>query len=220
MASGRDLPEYEQLPLLGDARPADAMEHSSRWDPATKRTVVVILLVVAALTLWISRKVLPLLVVALIISYVLNPLVDWAARLRIPRSITTIVLFALVVVGLVLLPVLLVPVLITQLSELGAFNVSATAFGLVAWITRWISDLPEVVTVLGFEIPTDNLVGQFETGFTQITFVPTVAEVLSSIQQAIGTATGLISSTGAWRWWGVSSRRCSQQSSSSSSAST
>jgi predicted PurR-regulated permease PerM len=197
MASGRDLPEYEQLPLLGDARPADAMEHSSRWDPATKRTVVVILLVVAALTLWISRKVLPLLVVALIISYVLNPLVDWAARLRIPRSITTIVLFALVVVGLVLLPVLLVPVLITQLSELGAFNVSATAFGLVAWITRWISDLPEVVTVLGFEIPTDNLVGQFETGFTQITFVPTVAEVLSSIQQAIGTATGLISSTAA-----------------------
>lgn len=199
MASGRDVPEYEQLPLLGgsDTRPHGAVEPSSRWDTATKRTVLVVLLVVAALLLWISRRVLPLLIVALIISYVLNPLVDRAARLRIPRSISTIVLFALALVGLVLLPVLLVPVLITQLRDLGAFNVSSTAYGLVNWITRWISDLPEVVTVLGIEIPTDNLISQFETGFTQITFVPTVAEVLSSVQQALGTATGLISSTAA-----------------------
>jgi predicted PurR-regulated permease PerM len=200
MASRRDVPEiseYEQLPLLGGARPDGAVERSSGWDAATKRTVLVILLAVAALLLWISRGVLPLLIVALMISYLLNPLVDLAARVRIPRSITTIALFALVLVGLVLLPVLLVPVLITQLRDLGAFNVTATAFSLVDWVTRWINDLPAVVTVLGFEIPTDNLVAQFETGFTQITFVPTVAEVLSSVQQAIGTATGLISSTAA-----------------------
>ena len=198
MTRAGDPSDYEQLPLIpgGDApRAPGKVEHSSRWDAATKRTAFLILLALAAFFLWISRSVLPLIIIAVIISYLLNPLVDLAARIRIPRTLTTIVLFALVVVAMVLLPVLLVPVLITQLRELGAFNVSATAYGLVNWITRSINELPEVITILGAEIPTGDVVAQLETGFTQITFVPTVAEVLSSIQQAIGTATGLISST-------------------------
>ncbi len=72
---------------------------SSDWDQATKRTVVVILLIGMVIILWISRPILPMLVVSAIFAYILSPIVDLVERLRIPRSIGTIILFVLLLVG-------------------------------------------------------------------------------------------------------------------------
>ncbi|MCB0062182.1 MAG: AI-2E family transporter, partial [Caldilineaceae bacterium] len=95
---------------------------SSRWDRATKRTVVVMLVVVGSILLWLMQPVLPILIFAGIIAYLLSPLVDLLERLHVPRGLSTILLFTLLLVGFILLPVLLIPVLLNQLSSLANYN--------------------------------------------------------------------------------------------------
>ncbi|MEZ4611961.1 MAG: hypothetical protein R2838_17245 [Caldilineaceae bacterium] len=57
---------------------------SSEWDLPTKRTVLVILLIGLIFVVWISRPILPMLVVSGIIAYLLSPIVDWANACACP----------------------------------------------------------------------------------------------------------------------------------------
>src|SRR5690349_7298462 len=98
----------------------------SAWDVDTKRTVIIILLVVGVGLVWAMRSFIPMLVIAGVIAYFLSPIVDLAERLRIPRAISTLVLYLLLFVGIVLTPVLLVPILLSQLASLN-FDVPTTA---------------------------------------------------------------------------------------------
>jgi predicted PurR-regulated permease PerM len=168
---------------------------SHRWDTSTKRTVVLLLLGVIVFTFWISRQVLPWVIIAGILSYLLHPIVDLLTRVRIPRAIATIVIFLIVALLMVLLPVFLVPVLIEQGRQLASFDVSGTATSVFNWTLRTLGEMPEEISFFGIIIPTGSVVEQMETGFRQVTFVPTLAEVLSYIQQGIATATGIVTST-------------------------
>ncbi|MCB0055095.1 MAG: hypothetical protein KDE24_36700, partial [Caldilinea sp.] len=53
------------------ARPSD----DSSWDLSTKRTVLVIMLIAIVFVIYISRSILPMILVAGILAYLLNPLV-------------------------------------------------------------------------------------------------------------------------------------------------
>lgn len=169
---------------------------SAAWDHATKRTVVVILLVAMAGAVWISRPVIPLLVIAGVVAYFLSPIVDLAERARIPRTISTIVLYVLLMVALILTPILLAPILGEQLASLN-FDVPSTAFRLFAWVGDAVNNLPDTLEVMGFEIQLSGLTQQIEQGYQEFTFIPTLAEILTYIQQLISTATNLVSSTAA-----------------------
>ena len=169
---------------------------TSEWDTATKRTVMVILLIAGIGLLWLSRSVIPLLVVSGIVAYLLSPLVGLLERVRVPRAISTIVLFVLLLVILVLLPILLAPVLVSQLASLN-FDVQATAFRLLNWLGGTINNLPESIEFAGFQVPLTGVNEQIQTGLDELTIFPTVADILSYIQQLISTATSLVTSTAA-----------------------
>jgi predicted PurR-regulated permease PerM len=173
--------------------PVDA---GSQWDISTKRTVLVILLVAAVGVFWISQPVIPLLVVAGIIAYILNPIVDICERLHIPRGASTAILFMLLLVGLILTPVLLAPILVQQLTSLN-FDVPSTALALLQWISSTFNRMPETVEILGFEVPISGLTEQIESSFQEFRFIPTLAEILNYIQQLISTATNVVGSTAA-----------------------
>ena len=169
----------------------------SRWDVETKRTVLVILLVVGAGIFWISRPVLTLLIIGGIVAYLLNPIVDLCERLRIPRSVSTIVLYLLLLVALILTPVLLLPVLLTQLSSL-SFNVPYTANLFVGWMQRTVANLPPSVEILGFTFDLTGFYQGFQASINQdLTrqWLPTPQDILSYINQAIGTATSVLSTS-------------------------
>jgi predicted PurR-regulated permease PerM len=192
-AGGKTLP-----PRAGYAVNAPAGEPvaSSAWDAGTKRTVVLLLLIVLIGVLWISRPIIPLLVIAMVIAYFLSPVVDLAERLRIPRTISTIVLYMLLLVALILTPVLLAPILVNQLASLN-FDVPSTAYRLIAWIGDTVSHLPSTLDVFGFQIELSRLTQQFQANSQGLIFIPTLAEILSYFQQLISTATNLVSSTAA-----------------------
>ena len=167
---------------------------SSDWDQSTKRTVVVILLIVMAIILWISRPILPVLVISAIFAYILSPVVDVVERLRIPRSVGTILLFLLLLVGISLLPIFLVPILIRQLTSL-SFDAPTAVFGLIEGFNETIKNLPETIEFLGFVLPVSETVSQVQSNYQGFNFFPTVAEILGYIQQLISTATSLVGST-------------------------
>jgi len=165
----------------------------ARWDVATKRTVLIILLLAGVLVLWISQPVMPLLIISAIVAYLLSPIVDFCERLYIPRAVSTIVLFVLVLVGIVLLPVFLVPVILEQLQVLSDFDVNGTAIVFIRWVTESLNQLPDTIQLFGFAVPIGQAMQDVEQNFS--ISVPTITEILGAIQQFLGTATTVVGST-------------------------
>jgi len=194
LGASESIEEVATPALTVQPAPVDSVA-TAQWDTATKRTTLVILFVVAMLALWVSQPIIPLLLFSAIISYLLNPIVDFCERLRIPRNISTIVLFVLLMIGVILLPVFLVPVLIDQLTRLGQFNETVTSAKFINWLSGRLNSFPDTIQFLGNEIAIGNSIQELETNFQQMIVLPTLAEILNSIQQLVGTATNLVGST-------------------------
>lgn len=167
----------------------------SSWDLATKRTVLVIMLVGAIYVLYISRGILPMVLVAGILSYLLSPIVGLAERIKIPRAVSTLAIYLLVVVALVLLPIIFVPALIEQLRALGNFNASSTARAVLTWMNETVQSLPTEIVVLGFSVPLSEYIRQIQINSQQIQFIPSVSDILNYIQNFLSTTTTVVGST-------------------------
>ncbi len=96
---------------------------SPQWTLRTKRTVTLIVLLLLGLLLWQVANILPIIIIAALLSYLLTPVVNVNERIlrRVPGKRTLAVLgtfvFVLLLIALVLLVIL--PVLINQVQELG-----------------------------------------------------------------------------------------------------
>jgi predicted PurR-regulated permease PerM len=172
-------------------RPGD----DSSWDLATKRTVLVIMLVGAVYVLYISRSILPMVLIATILSYLLSPIVGVAERAKIPRALSTLMIYLLVIVALVLLPIIFVPALIDQLRALGNFNASSTARAVLVWANETVQSLPAEIVVLGYAVPLSEYVSQIQSNSQQIQFIPSVNDILNYIQNFLSTTTSVMGST-------------------------
>lgn len=173
------------------ARPGE----DSSWDLATKRTVLVIMLVGLVYVVFISRNILPMVLVAGILSYLLSPIVGLAARFRIPRAVSTFVIYLIVVVALVLLPIIFVPTLIDQLQALGDFNVPARTREVIVWINETVQGLPAEISILGYVLPLGQYINEIQANSQQIQFIPSVNDILSYIQNFLSTTTTVVGST-------------------------
>ena len=80
----------------------ETSEPVRRWSSFTKRSVVLILLVLLALTLYRFRDVIPPLMIAFLLAFILNPIVGFFTdRLRMSRGAATGIVF-LILIGLML----------------------------------------------------------------------------------------------------------------------
>lgn len=173
------------------------LEGSTRWDPATKRMVILVLLVGAGLIFWVSRPVMPLLVIAGIVSYLLSPFVDLCEKLRIPRSLSTIVLYLVLLIALILTPILLVPVLIRQLTEL-LIDVPTVTFNFLRFLQSSVASLPTAVEILGFQFDIEGPVTELQrtvSGQSAVSLFPSAAQILDYINRLLVTTTNLIGNT-------------------------
>lgn len=98
---------------------------SPAWTARTKRIVALICLLLVGLAFWRLTDILPIIVIAMVLSYLLNPITTWLDRkvlsARNPetshRSFAIVLTFILMVIFLVLVVLLVVPVLFEQLEE-------------------------------------------------------------------------------------------------------
>ncbi|MFL7792768.1 MAG: AI-2E family transporter [Anaerolineae bacterium] len=88
-------------------------ESNHHWSPYTKRNVAFILLILMALIIYRFQAIISPLVIALLLAFILDPIVDFITdRLRLSRGLaTTLVFLVLILVGLGLVatPVAIVP---------------------------------------------------------------------------------------------------------------
>lgn len=90
-----------------------------QWTPGTKRFVLITCLILIALAIWQFSIVLAPLIVAVIIAYLLNPLVNLLTRQTpLKRGLATTVVYVAFLLVLALIPTLGVPLLIQQFREL------------------------------------------------------------------------------------------------------
>ncbi len=91
-----------------------------KWTPGTKRTVLIICLILIGLAIWEFSVILAPLVVAVIIAYLLNPAVNWVIH-STPlkrRSLAAALIYITFLILLALLPTLGAPLLIQQIRQL------------------------------------------------------------------------------------------------------
>jgi predicted PurR-regulated permease PerM len=167
----------------------------SQWDLSTKRTVLVIMLIVVVFVIYISRNILPMVLIAAILAYLLSPIINFAQRFRIPRLISTVVVYLLIIALLVLVPIIFIPTLVDQLRALATFDASGAARAVINWANDTVQGLPETVVVLGYPLPVAEYVRQVQSNSQQVSLVPSVSDILGSIQQFLSTTTNVVSST-------------------------
>lgn len=171
---------------------------STAWDHATKRTAVVVLLVVSALIFWMSRPVLTVLVLAFMISYLISPIVDLLERIRVPRGLSTVVIYLLLLVMIIVSPILLVPLLLDQLRDLLVVDVPRTTQNLAIALQTWVNTLPDEFTIMGFPFNVEGIVSQLQATVNgQLAFqvLPSARDMLEYFNQLISTATNLVGGT-------------------------
>ncbi|MBX3002079.1 MAG: AI-2E family transporter [Caldilineaceae bacterium] len=175
-----------------------AYTQSTAWDQPTKRTAVVVMLVVGGLIFWMSRPVLTVLILAFMISYLLSPIVDLLERIRVPRGLSTVVLYLLLLVVLILAPILIVPILVNQLSDLIVVDVPRTTQGLVLSLQTWVNNLPMEIEILGFDINIEGIVQQAQdtiSGDVAFQILPSARDLLEYFNRLISTATNVVGGT-------------------------
>ena len=94
-------------------------EASPRWSKDTKRLVALFGVILVGLAIYRFNFVLGPLAIAILLAYLLNPIVDFLqSRLRFRRTLAVLLLLLLVLAALILLSVLLVQSIIAQLQSL------------------------------------------------------------------------------------------------------
>jgi predicted PurR-regulated permease PerM len=105
------------------ATPGGAHRGPGRWPAATKYVVGVLLALALLALLYAVRSVLPILILAALIAFVVSPLVRLFERLLRGRRVLAVAFtYLLVVAALILLPVILVPMIIKAVNDLIAID--------------------------------------------------------------------------------------------------
>jgi len=91
---------------------------SKPWSETTKRWVVVGLIVAGALLVYRVRSLLPPVILACLLAYLLGPVVGRLTRLRLSRTKATLVTYLLLLLALAVAASMLVPRVVQQISSI------------------------------------------------------------------------------------------------------
>ena len=119
-----------------------------RWGASTKRTVTMVILVLLALVIYRFRDVIPPLVIALLLAFILDPIADFFTnRLRLSRGMATGLIFLILIVGM--LGVIAAPVTVVPSIQRA---VNSIQIDFIRVITDIGDFLEQPVEILGYSL--------------------------------------------------------------------
>jgi predicted PurR-regulated permease PerM/GNAT superfamily N-acetyltransferase len=131
-----------------------------RWDMGTKRLVGMVVFILLALIVYRFREVLPPLILALLLAFILDPVVDFLERrARIPRTGATALVFLVLIAAAVTAPVIAAPPIIRAVNSL---NLDFAR--IAAQLDRFFA---QPVQVLQWEIDLRDVYREFQQGIRQ-----------------------------------------------------
>jgi predicted PurR-regulated permease PerM len=156
---------------------------SKPWSEATKRWVVVGLIVAGALLLYRVRSLLPPVILACLLAYLLGPIVERLTRLRLSRTKATLVAYLLLLLVLAVAASILVPMLVQQISSI---NVDLQS--IYESMLRIMSSY-QTITILGYSIELSDVFDKLQGSLIQLI----TGFASRSAQEMLGIAFGLAS---------------------------
>jgi len=191
----------EENPKRGDfAENVAVSAPLTRWDRSMKRNVAIGMLLGGLLLLYLSRAIIPTVVLAAILAYLIQPLVNRFARLRLPRGLVTGLVYLFVILLLILIPIILIPVLIDQIG-----NIQIPWDELYTRFLAWVGSIPQSypsLRLFGFQLDLTPWYEQISSGVAQFqidqllspeTVINYVSQALRSASTVVGVATGVAS---------------------------
>jgi predicted PurR-regulated permease PerM len=173
----------------------DKVQPSTEWSDATKRMVAVAGVLLAIFILYISRSVLPFILVAAILAFLLDPVVVFFnSRLRMPYWLAVILTYFLLLIALLLLPLIATPAVINAVS-----SIEIDIVDLVRRTANWLQQTLEsirFVEILEFQLDLSPVVDpalETLTGVVPEALIPSAQAIVQSIPSAVELATGFAS---------------------------
>ena len=168
---------------------------SPQWSIETKRWAILGIIVVLGGLIYYARSALTWLVIAALLAYLLQPLVNWLDDHGLRRTLAAILALLVAVAILFVIPAILFPLLLNQFSQLFQDVLSGSLHGLELF-NVWLKD-SQMINVWGFTIDMRNAIQEISrlsnvegSGI----YVPTSEDILHYFQQVIAASAGLISS--------------------------
>ena len=160
---------------------------SKPWSESTKRWVVIGLVVASSVLLYRVRSLLPPVVLAALLAYLLNPAVERLSRLRMSRTSATLITYLVVLLVVGLAVSILVPMIVQQVSSI---NVDLQQ--IYESVLR-IMAAYQTITIFDYSIELSDLFEQLQDSLIQLItgFASRSAEEILGI--AFGLASGFAS---------------------------
>ncbi|MGA9532191.1 MAG: AI-2E family transporter [Anaerolineales bacterium] len=126
-----------------------------RWSTSTKLAVSLLLLALAVYLLYRFSVVVAPFVLAVILAFLLNPLVDrFENWFRVPRGLATLLVYLMLIAVLILLPALIVPELVNQFQSLN--------LDLQQMVDGVQKALGETIVIGGIHLNSSQVISQFQ----------------------------------------------------------
>lgn len=162
------------------------------WPLGLRLVFLVIWLLIGLAAFWLTRPVWWLITLALLVGYLLQPVVGFLTRLKVPRKLASLITLLLLLVLIVLIPTLLTRAL---LRDLGSIRIDiAYVTTLINRLLAFLLRLPQIlpsITLFGYTIDLTPYYREIADRIANIT--PTA--VLDLVQSLTGIITGLVRST-------------------------
>jgi predicted PurR-regulated permease PerM len=160
---------------------------SKPWSETTKRWVAVGLIVASALVAYRIRSLLPPVILACLLAYLLAPVVQRLTRLRLSRTKATLVTYLILLVALGVAASILVPIIVQQISSI---NVDLQA--IYQSMLRIMSSY-QTITIFEYTIELSDVFNKLQDSLMQLItgFASRSAQQMLDI--ALGLASGFAS---------------------------
>jgi len=160
---------------------------SKPWSESTKRWVVIGLVVASSVLLYRVRGLLPPVILAALLAYLLNPAVERLSRLRMSRTSATLITYLIVLLVVGLAASILVPMIVQQISSI---NVDLQQ--IYESVLRLMAAY-QTITIFDYSIELSDLFEQLQGSLIQLItgFASRSAEEMLGI--AFGLASGFAS---------------------------
>lgn len=165
------------------------------WDAPTKRIVSILLGVLFIYVLYLSKSVLPFLIIAALIAFLLVPIVSFLnTRLHIPKWLSVIIAYMLMVLFILLFPLILIPAIANAFGDINVDLVTLSRDFLV-WLTATLESYRSI-QILGIPYDFSSVVDPALDTLKNISparFIPSLDTLISSIPSTLQLTWGVAS---------------------------
>ena len=170
---------------------------STAWNRTTKYLVGVGLVLFGLYVLYLSGPVLPMLVIAALVSFLVLPLVNFFnGRLKVPRGLAVLLTYLLVAIVLLLSPLIFLPPVINGFNFLLNIDYDSLVVRVQEWMVQTLLHLQSVdFHMLGFSLDLKPIVAPAlalvqDTSSSISLSLPSIETIVRSLRSAVNLTYG------------------------------